>query len=184
MFLWSSVLSGSPIPLTQLNTETVLRSLATDGAAVTDASSQAPPGAVSCRILLASQLVLFLVTESSFQLFVLLFNTPSYFFPLAHFRLASPTKIVIFPERTRCDIMFTVKQCSRISMVKTDHKGYVYPLWLTLLQVRIVTQGVELNSSIWDKVMGITRFFFQNGMKLQSAFWDIVSKRVPGQTCY
>lgn len=72
----------------------------------------------------------FLVTESHFLIFVVLFEISSYFFPFAHLRLASHNKIAVFPEWIECDIMFTVKQCSIIYTTKTEPQR-LSPLWLT-----------------------------------------------------
>lgn len=88
--------------------ETALSSLATDEGLLWQVLNIVCPvhpartsDTSTCRIFLASQLIclIFLVTESCFQLFVLLFNIPSYFFSFAHFMLATHTRMFFFSPR-------------------------------------------------------------------------------------
>lgn len=99
----------------------------------------------------------FLVTESHFLLFVVLFEISSYFFPFAHLRLASHNKIAVFPEWIECDIMFTVKQCSIIYTTKTEPQRLCFSsLADILLQAWRAAQDVVLRSSTQDKVVEVT----------------------------
>ena len=95
-----------------------------------------PLGTSTCRIFLASQLIciIFLVTESCFQLFVLLFNIPSYFFSFAHFMLATHAKMFFFFPRSGQNVTSCLQSSSvqESTWRRQSHRGYASSLWLTL----------------------------------------------------